>query len=222
MESHIVKIEAIDKITPDVLRITVQKPTGYNFLPGQATEVAINKQLWKDVKRPFTFTNLPADSHLEFIIKTYPGRKGMTNELLKARPGDELLLHDVWGAISYQGEGMFIAGGSGITPFLAILRHLHSINQINDNQLVFANKSRSDIIQEQELDKLLGYNFINILSHEKLPGYARGLVKKDFLQSVIKNPGGKFYVCGPPPMMDMVKQSLSDIGVSGQSVIIEI
>jgi predicted ferric reductase len=40
----------------------------------------------------------------------------------KLKHGDELIIRDVWGAIEYKGEGVFIAGGAGVTPFIAILR----------------------------------------------------------------------------------------------------
>ena len=174
MESHIVKIKLIDKATHDVVRIVLEKPGGYMFTPGQATEVAINKEKWKEERRPFTFTCLPDDDYLEFTIKTYPSHKGVTNELLMLKPGDELIIHDVWGAISYQGEGIFIAGGAGITPFLSIFRYLNSINKIDGIKLIFGNKTKADIIHEEELKHLLGDSFINVLSHEAIAGYEQG------------------------------------------------
>jgi ferredoxin-NADP reductase len=110
MESHNVKILEIEKVTHDVVRIKTEKPAGYTFIPGQATEVAVNDKEWMNEKRPFTFTNLPGDDHLEFTIKTYPAHNGITNRLLKLIPGDELIIHNVWGAIHYKGKGLFIAG----------------------------------------------------------------------------------------------------------------
>jgi len=121
---HIVKIKSIGHITHDVLKIITGKPPHYNFTPGQATEVSINKPDWKGRKNPFTFTCLPGDDFLEFNIKTYPAHKGVTNEMLKLKEDDELILHEVFGAISYKGEGLFIAGGAGVTPFISILRGL--------------------------------------------------------------------------------------------------
>src|SRR5690349_16247295 len=100
MEEHVLTIRSIEKITHDVLGIKLDKPENYSFNPGQATEVAINKPKWKEERRPFTFTCLPDDDFLEFNIKTYPERKGVTNELRSLNPGDQLILHDVWGAIS--------------------------------------------------------------------------------------------------------------------------
>jgi len=180
---HIVKIKSTELITHDVLKIITEKPPHYNFTPGQATEVSINKPEWKEKKNPFTFTCLPEDDFLEFNIKTYPEHKGVTNELLKLVKEDELILHDVFGAISYMGEGVFIAGGAGITPFISIFRYLKSKNVIGENKLIFANKTKKDIILEQEFKDLLGGNFINILSEEKADGYAYGQITEKFLKA---------------------------------------
>jgi ferredoxin-NADP reductase len=222
MEFHIVKIKDIKKITHDVLQVRTERPTGYTFTPGQATEVAINKEQWKEEKRPFTFTSLPGDNFLEFTIKTYPSRKGITNQVLSLKPGDELILHDVWGAISYKGEGIFIAGGAGITPFLSIFRHLQAMNKVGHNKLIFANKTKADIIYESELQTILGPAFINILSDETVSGYFHGYITKDFLKKTIETFDKIFYVCGPPPMMNAVQGFLAELGVTNNAVVVEV
>ena len=221
MQQHSVKIQSIDKVTHDVLKIVTQKPKKYAFTPGQATEVSINKNGWRDKKNPFTFTCLPEDNYLEFTIKTYPSHKSVTNELLHLKINDELILHDVFGAICYKGEGIFIAGGAGITPFISILRSLESKKEIGNNKLIFANKTKNDIILENEFKKLLGNNFINILSDEKVQGYANGQITKDFIQT---NSGGinkLFYLCGPPPMMKAIEKQLADLQVDKKSIVKE-
>lgn len=222
MEKHIVKIQSIDKLTHDVVKIVTRKPSGYNFTSGQATEISINKNSWQEERRPFTFTCLPTDDYLEFTIKTYPAHKGVTNELLQLKKDDELILHDVFGAISYKGEGVFIAGGAGVTPFISIFRHLQSKNEIGKNLLVFANKTKADIILEKEFKDLLGDAFINILSDEKVEGYHQGMVSEDFLKSIISNFHQQFYVCGPPPMMNAVLEQLTNLGVGENAVTVEI
>jgi ferredoxin-NADP reductase len=162
MEEHTVKILDILMITHNVKRFRVEKPQGYSFIPGQATEVSVNIPEFREEKRPFTFTCLNSADFLEFTIKIYPEHKGVTNELGKLNPGSELIIRDVWGAISYKGEGVFIAGGAGITPFLSILRDLHQKNKVTGNMLIFANKTRGDIILENELICMLGGAFISI------------------------------------------------------------
>ena len=221
MEKYPVKIKSIQHITHDVLKIVAEKPQHYNFIPGQATEVAINKDGWKDKKRPFTFTSLPDDDFLQFTIKTYPSHKGVTNELLQLKKNDELILHEVFGAISYKGEGVFIAGGAGVTPFISIFRYLQSKNKIGDNKLIFANKMKEDIILEQEFKSLLGKNFINILSAEKTDEYAQGQITESFLKANISDLNQQFYLCGPPPMMEAVQKQLSNLGISKESITVE-
>lgn len=220
-KQHIVKIKSTKHITHDVLQIMTEKPQQYNFTPGQATEVAINKNGWKDEKRPFTFTSLPENDFLEFTIKTYPSHKSVTNELVKIKKDDELILHDVFGAINYKGEGVFISGGAGITPFISILRDLQSKNEIGNNKLIFANKTKADIILEHELNQILGDNFINILSEEKLNEYANGIITIDFLQNNIGGINQYFYLCGPPPMIEIVEKQLQDLNVSEDHIIKE-
>ena len=71
MEEHIVRILNIEEVTHDVKTFRIEKPDGYSFIPGQATEVSINTTALKDEKRPFTFTCLNSDPFLEFTIKIY-------------------------------------------------------------------------------------------------------------------------------------------------------
>jgi ferredoxin-NADP reductase len=222
MESHIVKIKNIHKVTHDVLGIRVEKPAGYTFVPGQATEVAINRENWIKERRPFTFTCLPTEDYLEFTIKTYPSRQGVTNELLKLKPDDELIIHDVWGAIHYKGPGLFIAGGAGVTPFIAIFRHLASGNNVNGNRLLFANKTKDDIILRDELAGMLGENMINVLSDEDVSGYRHGFITQDVLKETLPGFDKNVYICGPPPMMDAMMKSLGNLGVSEKLVTVEI
>ena len=112
MEENIVKILSIVQVTHDVRRFQLEKPEGYTFKPGQATDVSINRPTLKNEKRPFTFTSLNSSDYLEFTIKIYTDHNGITNELGKLKPGAELIVRDVWGDISYKGEGVFIAGGA--------------------------------------------------------------------------------------------------------------
>ena len=221
MEKYIVKIKYIKNVTHDVLQIVTTKPDIYSFSPGQATELSINKAGWKSKKRPFTFTSLPQDSYLEFTIKTYPSHEGVTNELLKLKKDDELILHEVFGYISYKGEGIFIAGGAGVTPFISIFRHLKSINKIGNNKLIFANKTKEDIILEGEFKELLGNNFINILSQEKRVGYEYGQIDEKFIKNNQKGTNELFYICGPPPMMEAIEKYLLVLNVKEDRIIKE-
>ncbi len=221
MEQYILKVKSVENITHDVLCIRIEKPEQFHFEPGQATEIAINKKGWEFELRPFTFTSLPSDDYLEFITKTYPQHKGVTNELLSLKESDELIVAGPWGTIGYKGPGVFIAGGAGITPFIAIFRYLHSKNEIGESKLIFANKTSADIINKDEFSKMLGKNFVNILSDEKTGTYAQGYITRDFLKENSGRVNQYYYVCGPDPMMDMIVDYLHQLGVEDKFIVKE-
>jgi len=212
MEEHVLKIIAIEPVTHNVKHFKVEKPHGYQFIPGQATEVAVNKPKWKDERRPFTFTSLNDWDHLEFTIKIYSDHDGVTNQLGQLRAGDQLLLHDVWGAIQYKGEGTFIAGGAGVTPFIAIFRQLQKDKKLANNKLIFSNKMHRDIILKDEFTAMLGDNFINTLTQEKFPGYDHHKIDDEYLKQKVSDFNQQFYICGPDAMVKDVQSTLQKLG----------
>ena len=221
MEQQIIKIVSIDNVTHDVLRFVTEKPADYNFMPGQAARLSINKEGWEQKKRSFTFTNLPNEDHLEFTIKIYHDHKGLTNELSTLKAGDELLITDPWGVIHYKGQGVFIAGGAGVTPFISIFRDLHTKNELSNNKLVFANKTLADIIHQEELKNMLGQNFINILSEEELKDFEHGFITESLLKKHDVSDYKYVYLCGPKPMMDSIEEQLKNLNVKEEAIIKE-
>lgn len=216
-----VKIISIEHLTYDVLKIVAEKPASINYQPGQAVDISIGKQNWEQELRAFTFTSLPDDECIEFTIKTYPSHNGVTQQLLSLSKGDELIVHDVFGDIKYKGEGVFIAGGAGVTPFIAILKQLEKENNVGNNKLIFANKTKADIILEDKFSQLLGNNFINILSDEEIANYEHGFISADLIKKNINGHSQYFYLCGPEPMMQAVESHLSLLGIAENFIIKE-
>ncbi len=221
MDEFVVKILSIEKLTHDVNKIRVERPEGYDFIPGQATEVSINRADLKDERRPFTFTSLTEKPYLEFMIKSYDNHNGVTKIIGTLKQNDELILHDVWGAISYKGQGIFIAGGAGITPFISILRDLRHKNKLNGNQLIFSNKTKQDIILNAELSEMLGNNFINVLTREKAKDYFFGRIDASFLKAQIKDFNQCFYVCGPDEFVKEIDSILTTLGAKPDTIVFE-
>jgi ferredoxin-NADP reductase len=221
--AHKVKILKTDDVTHDVKRLTVEKPDGYEFEPGQATEVAIDKDGWRDEKRPFTFTSLNEDEALEFIIKIYPDHDGVTEQIGNLTKGDALMIDDPWGTIEYKGEGVFLAGGAGVTPFIAILRDLHKKGKVGDNMLIFSNSTDKDIILAEELEEILGDQFINVITNEPTDDYIYmdGFINKEFLESKVDDFSQPFYVCGPGPFNDSMMGYLKELGADPDALIFE-
>lgn len=208
-------------VTHDVKRFIVSKPEGYAFVPGQGVELAIDRPGLREQGRPFTPTGLVADKVLEFTIKAYPDHAGVTQALHALEPGAKLLLSEPFGSIRYQGPGVFIAGGAGITPFLAILRGLARSGELDGQTLIFSNKTPRDVILEKELRHLLGDRCILICTAAAAPGYLNLRIDRAFLEETIRDFDQRFYLCGPPGFMAAVNGALTELGARAESLVFE-
>jgi ferredoxin-NADP reductase len=217
----IVKVLSAGYVTHDVRRFRLEKPPGFTFMPGQATEISVNEEGWVDKRNPFTFTCLADDPYLEFIIKIYPERHGVTNRLGAIDAGDELILREAWGAIEYKGPGYFIAGGAGITPFIAILRSLKNEGKVEDNRLFYSNKTDRDIILAEELRSILGKNALFTISRQKDSIHDRRRIDKKFLETEINDFAKHFYICGPDPMVQEISETLEKLGAATDALVFE-
>ncbi|SMO46379.1 FAD-binding oxidoreductase [Solitalea koreensis] len=221
MEEHIVKILEADYINYNVKRFIVEKPKNYSFIPGQATMVSINLDGWRDREAPFTFTSINEWPFLQFIIKIYNDHDGITKELGKLNSGNELIIRDPWGTIQYKKPGVFLAGGAGITPFIAIFRELYKEQALSGNQLYFSNKTADDIFLYEELTRLLGDNYHNVLTRENVVGFMENKIDRRFLIENIRNFGQDFYVCGPPSFVHDVSEALISLGANLETITFE-
>lgn len=67
--THRVRIKEIEPITHNVHNFVAEKPKGFDFKPGQATDLSIDADGWREQQWPFTFTSLPHWDDLHFTIK---------------------------------------------------------------------------------------------------------------------------------------------------------
>jgi ferredoxin-NADP reductase len=221
MMNHIVKILSIEDVTHNVKRFIVEKPVGYAFIPGQATDVAINKPGLENELRPFTFTSLNDWNYLEFTIKIYKGHDGITEKLGLLSIGDELIVHEVFGTIQYKGPGVFIAGGAGITPFLSIFRQLNQTGDVQGNTLLFANHNEDDIICRAELSYLLGENFVNLLREPNDPEIKSEVIDEELLLGFSAINTNYWYICGPDAFTNAMLGYLENLGIKKEQIVIE-
>jgi len=219
--THTVRILSVSDVTHNVRRLRVEKPEGYEFVPGQATEVAIDDDQWRDEKRPFTFTSLNQWPELEFTIKIYPDHGGVTEQIGRLQAGDRLVIDEPWGAIEYRGKGCFIAGGAGVTPFIAIIRDLKERGELAGNMLIFSNLTERDIILRSEFEEADGLECLFIVTDEPASPLASGMIDKAFLQNHIGDFDQEFYVCGPPKMVEEISRHLEELGAEPDAITFE-
>lgn len=218
---YTVKVLKTEMLTHNVKHFVVEKPPGYTFISGQATDISINKPGQEEELRPFTFTSVNGSEHLEFIIKIYTGHDGVTEKLGKINTGDELILHEVFGTITYKGPGLFLAGGAGITPFISIFRQLKSEHKMMGNTLLFANRTADDIILRDELKTLLADNYRDILEISVDPEAPGRFIDRTLLKEYVKRNYPHYYICGPDKFVSIMVDTLLDLGVNRPQIVIE-
>jgi ferredoxin-NADP reductase len=217
---YIVKLLKKDFITHDTKSFIIERPEEFEFQEGQDTNLTINIPEWNTKPRPFTPVSTSEDLVLEFIIKEYPEHNGVTKKLHELQPGDELILDKPFGSIKYKGPGTFIAGGTGITPFISIFRKLKKQGKLEGNKLIFANKTHKDIICEKKLINNLGEeNTKFILSEEAYNNYEKKLIDKEFLEKQNLDTSKYVYICGPPGFTNSIVGILLDLGFNGDKIV---
>jgi ferredoxin-NADP reductase len=219
--THTTTLLMTEFVTHDVKRFIVSLPPDFHYQPGQGVELAINQPEWQGQGRPFTPTSRKEDKVLEFIIKEYPDHHGMTEKLHTLAPGEELLLSNAFGTITYQGPGVFIAGGAGITPFMAIIRDLAQAGKLANHKLIFSNKTPADVICEKEFRHYFAENCILTCTQTSGPGYDNRRVTKTFLQEKIIDFNQHFYVCGPRAFNQAIKATLLELGANPEALVFE-
>lgn len=216
-----------ESIAKNVNLYVLEKPDGFNFQPGQAVELSIDQEGWRDRKRPFTITSLPSNPRLELMIKSYPtdvfpDHDGVTERLgADVRVNDRLIFGDAWGAITYHGLGVFIAGGAGITPMISILRSLEHSEELAENRLFFSNKKYEDVFLQGELFRMLGRGVVCTLTQERHRDFEYGRIDKGWLEKRVHDFSQRFYVCGPPAMVEEITAQLKSLGANPDSLVIE-
>lgn len=207
-------------VTHDVRQFVVSRPDGFVFEPGQGVEVAVDEDGRRDEAHPFTPTSRRDGPALEFLIKKYPSHSGLTERLHQLAPGDRLLLGEPFGTLTDQGPGTFIAGGAGVTPFLAIFRHME-VEDLGRSSLVFSNHTPDDVICEKELLYRLGDRCHLTCTVRSAPGYDDRRIDQEYLRDTVDEVGQRFYVCGPPSFVEDVTSLLVEAGASRERIVLE-
>jgi len=218
--THELTLRRKEKLTPDTHLYVFARPANLDFEPGQATELTLLKDGWRDEARPFTFTSMPDEDALEFVIKSYPDHDGVTEQLAMLEPGEKVQIDAPFGAITDHGPGVFIAAGAGITPFIPILDK-HDAKGCMDCTLIFTNASEADIILRDKWEKMHGLKTIFTVTDQSGADVEEEKVDKAFLSAHLSRFDQTFYLCGPEGFVNDVRDALTDLGADADKIITE-
>ncbi|MBW2998890.1 hypothetical protein KY321_05095 [Candidatus Woesearchaeota archaeon] len=211
-----VKVLDVEKVTEDISLIKVEKPEGFNFIPGQHIMIRIGED-----SRPFTIASSSDDQEVEFLVK---GVGTFSNKLSELKKDDSIVLLEPFGEMfnfdKYSDSDLaFVAGGSGITPFMSILRYVKNNNLKNKIDLFYFNKSFIPYESElRELNKLDNINIELCLTRPSSSWTGKtGYLTKELIQKA--NPKSRtWFICGPSKMIDSTIKLLEDEQVNPDNV----
>ncbi len=218
--TYTLTLQSISPVTHDSWHLIFDKPAGFEFVPGQATHMALDKDGWREEDRPFTMTSDPDAQVVEFVIKSYPDHDGVTEQIAKMKVGDKVIAEEPAGAITDHGAGVFLAAGAGITPFIAILDK-HAREDISGDRLLFANKTDADIILKDKWDAMDCVQSTYIISDQPDTEHEKGKLDKKMLQDLLRDLDTTFYICGPGAFVDAMRDVLTELSVPKSQMIIE-
>ena len=222
------EVEEIEELTHDMRRLVLKlvDPPEMNFLPGQYAELYIPDS---EEHRAYSMANTPAsDERAEFIIKVYPGGR-FSEDLLekKLEIGDRIKMRVPFGMFTLreksEGEVIFIGGGSGMAPILAILRHMAEKGIERNATFYYGARTKKDLFYLDEIQELgeqmpAEFRFVPALSEAEDDEEWDG--EKGLITDVIERleddlSGTEAYMAGPPPMIDaaipvLVKKGVDD------------
>jgi ferredoxin-NADP reductase len=211
--TYAVKLLKKEKLTHDVIGLTLERPAGYSFSPGQFLEFTLQEPSRPSKQLRLSLTGLNSDPDLHVAVKTHKSLEVNATHLNWLEPGEEVRISEPKDEVVYRGPGVFIAGGTGISPFMAIFRQLEKDGKLDGNMLVFANKRGEDICFEGELHRMFGTDIISVLAFEDRPRNIAGQIDVGFIKEHVKDLDQPFYVCGPEPFVNDVVDVLTEVGV---------
>lgn len=224
MKKFFSSILSIKEETHDVKTFRIANSSNISFIPGQYCLVSLpDHPNFSKTTKPFTFSNSPTEKdYLDITIK----KMGyFTSAMFELKKGDRLeikgpLGEDLTFEESIQDDIVFLCGGSGITPFISMIRYSLIKSLPNSLNLLYGNRTEKDIIYEKELfalaEKHSNLKVVHILdTPSSLWQGEKGRLTKDIILKYTTNPEQKlWYLCGPPPMVFAMKTILSELKVA--------
>ncbi len=214
---------AIARVTPESSDVTSLEITGRNLerlraAGGQFVLVRFWAKGFRWEKHPFSLSCRPDGHRLRLTIKQLGD---FTRRVPQLAPGTPVILdgpHGIFTARRSQAaKVLLIAGGIGITPIRAIAEELLEAGR--DLLLIYGNRHRDGIVFKQELDALATaaggrFRIVHVLNNDPgWPGEKGKIDRERILRLAPDIRERDVYLCGPPPMMKLIRADLTGAGV---------
>ncbi len=198
----------------------------FDYAPGQAAALASQGQ---ETRIPYSIAASPEDSRrdgtLEFLIGV--NAEGVAGSHLTLETGQPVDVEGPLGAFTFPASPeerrfVFVAGGTGIAPLRAMLRHAIMAPHSTVG-LLYSARTPDEFAYGQELTELAKAGRIELrqtitrAGDERWNG-SRGRFTREALAELIHDPATLCFVCGPPSLVDEMTTALADLGVDAARI----
>jgi ferredoxin-NADP reductase len=220
--------------TPRVKTIRLSVPDWPRHLPGQHVDVRLTAEDGYQAQRSYSISSTPEDEAIALTVERLEDGEVSTFLADELRAGDRLELRGPLGGyftwtVDRGGPLAFIAGGSGIAPLMAMVRHRAAQASQIPTYLLCSSRAEEDIIYRDELARLAarrnGLEVTHTLTRHA-PALWRGhtrRIDREMLREVLPGPEARLltYVCGPTPMVESVASLMVSLGHAPERILTE-
>lgn len=219
-KKHRFRVAAVRKEANGVYTVELEpEEKDMQHEPGQFAFVTFHSDRLPTEEHHFTVSSAPDKDGFTYTIKAVGD---FTEQIEHLEEGDVAIVEGPYGGFTLDDETTsvtMIAGGIGITPFMSMLRHMDRTDGV-ETHLLYGNRTRNDIAFRDEIEELEQRNdwltVTHVLSEEDVDGYEHGYIDEEILENTDLD--AQYYVCGPPPMMDAVENTLNELGVPASRI----
>jgi ferredoxin-NADP reductase len=229
---EIATVAALNDETPHIRTLSLNVAGWSGHRPGQHVDIRLTAEDGYQAQRSYSIASAPGgDGRIELTVERVVG--GEVSPFLH----DELIVGDrfevrgpIGGYFVWDGGSpdplLLVAGGSGVVPLMAIVRHRAAIGSAAPCTLLFSSRTPADIIYAAELESLAargdGLRVVHTLTREQpegWAGYSRRIdaqMLEDVLGLTAKS--ASVFVCGPTPLVELAATSLVSLGLPASRV----
>lgn len=217
---HEGKLASVDKLTDSTIHfaIDVDQPGQLGFLPGQYVNVEIPGS---DAFRSYSFSSAPGASRAAFVVRNVPD--GHMSRYLneEAQPGQRMTFSGPYGSF-YLREPvrpvLFLAGGTGIAPFLSMLQVLTANGSTQPVRMIYGVTHDIDLVATAQLDEaqrtLAQFEYRTCVADAASSHARKGYVTEHVNPAWLNDGNVDVYLCGPVAMVEAVQNWLRDSGIT--------
>jgi benzoate/toluate 1,2-dioxygenase reductase component len=211
-------LRAVERLSQTSIAFSLEAPAGLSFLPGQYVNVRVPGT---DQQRSYSFSSAPGAEALTFLVRDIP--RGLMSTWMREVAAPRTLLELAGPAGSFylrevRRPLLFLAGGTGLAPFLSMLGKLAATGSAQSIHLVYGVTNDADLVEVARLEefaaRIPGFTFATCVAAEGSAHPRKGYVTAHIEPGHLNDGEVDVYLCGPPPMVDAVRAWLRERGVT--------